>query len=302
MVVRAYMQAGAYRRALAFVAHTAGAHGENRAATALYAWLLHAGGQQQVARRLLETALATAANDPTLRGVAEQLASSWPVAADELLVPPLRLAPYAFGAPASGSVVTSATLIDAGRRALAPGSLVPSGAGREMWVRNALGNTVAATVERRLDVAGLELALLELEAPLPMPEDLVAAARPPFAGSVGYAAAFASTMNAEPAWPLLRLGFFGRSAAAVELPLLGIDIPGGSGGPAFDDAGRFVGVALPADDASQRLATVAALPEDVRSLLGALSSGGPTPRSAMDITYERALLMTLQVIVANGPP
>ena len=49
-VVRAYMQEGAYRRALAFVAHTAGAHGENRTATALYAWLLHAGGQQQVAR------------------------------------------------------------------------------------------------------------------------------------------------------------------------------------------------------------------------------------------------------------
>ena len=301
MVVRAYMQSGAYRRALAFVAHTAGAHGENRAATALYAWLLHAGGQQEVARRLLDTALAVATNDPTLHGVAEQLASSWPVAAGELLVPPLRFAPYALGAAATGSVVTSATLIDAGRRALAPGSLVPSGAGREMWVRNALGNTVAATVERRLDVAGLELVVLELAAPLPMPEDLVAAARPPFAGSVGYAVEFASTMDTEPAWPLLRLGFFGRSTAAVELPLLGIDLPGGSGGPAFDDAGRFAGVALPAVDASQRLATVAALPEDVRSLLGELSSGSPTPRSAMDITYERALLMTLQVIVANAP-
>ena len=116
-LVRAYMQAGEYRRALAFAAHAAGAHGNEPAASALYAWLLASGGQEQVARRLLDAALAASPADATLTHVAARLAEPWPVADEKLLVPPARFAPYAFGAVATGVVASSATLVG-GRRAV----------------------------------------------------------------------------------------------------------------------------------------------------------------------------------------
>lgn len=135
-----------------------------------------------------------------------------------------------------------------------------------------------------------------------MPPDLVVAERAPFAGSVGYAVEFAPTPgSAEPAWPMLRLGFLGRAPAATELPLLGINVPPGPrGGGVFDEAGRLVGIALRSPDGRDRLVPVAMLPEEVRALLGVRDPGGPRPRSAIDTVYERALRVTLQLI-APGP-
>src|SRR5262245_50357527 len=52
-LVRAYMQAGEYRRALNFAAHTAGAH-PDPAGKAIYAQLLDAGGQDAIAARLVK--------------------------------------------------------------------------------------------------------------------------------------------------------------------------------------------------------------------------------------------------------
>ncbi len=294
------MQAGEYRRALAFAAHAGGAHGNEPAASALYVWLLASGGQQQVASRLLHSALAASPEDSTLKQVAARLAEPWPIAAEPLLAPPARFAPYAFGDVASGTVVATATLGADGRRALAPGGAVPDGS-RGVWVRNGLGRTVAAKVERRFEVAGIELALLALESPLPVLAEQVAAARAPFAGSVGYAVEYAAQAGSEPAWPLLRLGFFGRSPRFEGVQQLGIDLPAGSrGGPAFDDAGRIVGVAARAPDGSDRLVTLASLPRELRPFFGAESPGGPTPRSPLDVIYERALLVSLQLLVSAG--
>src|SRR5262245_35530327 len=53
-LIRTYMQTGAYRRALAFAAHTAGAHRDAPAGAVLYAWLLHVGGQVRLAQRMLD--------------------------------------------------------------------------------------------------------------------------------------------------------------------------------------------------------------------------------------------------------
>jgi hypothetical protein len=300
-LVRAYMQGGDYRRALAFAAHAAGAHGDAPVATALYAWLLASGGQRQVAGRLLLPVLAEHADDALLTQSAARLAEAWPTADGALLRPPARFAPYAFGADAVGSMAANAMLSADGRRALAPAAVVPPD-GTKLWVRNGVGSTVEAALERRLDVAGARLALLTLRSPLPAPIDLVAAARAPFAGSVGYAVGFGPQPRAEAAWPLLTLGFFGRSGRADELPALGIDVPPGvRGGPVFDDAGRLVGMAVRALDGHDRLAPLAALPEDLLPLFGNPSLGGPAPRSALDLIYERALLLTLQVIVADKP-
>lgn len=298
-LVRTYMQAGDYRRALAFAAHAAGAHGDAPATSALYAWLLTSGGQRQVARRLLEPMLSAHADDALLVHAAARLAEPWPVADTALLGAPARFAPYAFGAAAAGRVAASAMLSADGARALAPGAAIPRDA-PELWVRNGLGAAVAATVERRLEIKGVGLAVLALHEPLPAPVDLAATARTPFAGSVGYAVEFAPQHGAEAAWPLLTLGFFGRSLREDELPVLGIDVPAGArGGAVFDDAARVVGVTVRAVDGSDRLAPVAMLPEDLRRAFGAPLQGAAAPRLPIDVIYERALRSTLQVIVAN---
>lgn len=79
-LVRAYMQTGQYRRALAFGAHTAGAHLDVIGGSALYAWLLHAGGQIAVAQRLLVEAEARMPRQPMLSRVQMQLKSGAPLA------------------------------------------------------------------------------------------------------------------------------------------------------------------------------------------------------------------------------
>ena len=49
-LIRAAMQDGQYRRALAFCAHTAGEHTDDADGGALYAWLLRIGGQERARR------------------------------------------------------------------------------------------------------------------------------------------------------------------------------------------------------------------------------------------------------------
>ena len=104
-LVRAYMQAGDYRRALSFAAHTAGAHPEDISGLGLYAWLLHLGGQPAVARQLLDQTLAqvrpSQREAPSVRLLAEvsQRLQAQQLALDgTLLQPPMRLAPMPHGA------------------------------------------------------------------------------------------------------------------------------------------------------------------------------------------------------------
>jgi hypothetical protein len=305
-VVRAYMQAGQYRQALAFGAHAAGAHPDYPGAAALYAWLLYVGGQRAVATRVLDTALFDAGEpDPMLRAVRDLVAQTWPVPDASLLVPPVRLAPYSDANLEDGSVVSSATLIDGGRRALAPARNLDdrlTQPGTALWVRNGLGRTVRASVEQRID-PGIPVLVLRLANELPEPTELVAEARPPFAGSIGYSTIYSpqaeSTM---PAWPLLQDGFFGRQTSQDTLPDLGIEIPAGPpGGPVFDAAGRLAGIAIGSDDGRDRLVPVSTLEPLLGQVFGKSSASGPTPRMALDLLYERSLLLTLQVIVERPP-
>src|SRR5262249_18478568 len=143
-----------------FAAHVSGEHSDDPAALALYAWLLNCGGQGQGARRLLGSAPAGA----IVSEGGEQLDGGGPPATEALSIPPARFAPYASGAVAEGTVVASATLIDGGRRALAPAQSVK---GTAIWVRNGLGQTTTASVERRFVAGTGEIALLRLDAPLP---------------------------------------------------------------------------------------------------------------------------------------
>jgi tetratricopeptide (TPR) repeat protein len=306
-LVRALLQQGEMRRALAFAAHAAGAHPEDPRAAALYAWLLHLGSQPQLASRVLDTAQAAAPTDEQLLDVRKRLAQPWLVPDADMLRPPARFAPYADHLPEPAAVVGTAVLFDGGTRALVPSATLANA--RAAWLRNGIGTTVRASLEKQLDASGLALSVLRLERSLPMPAELEATARAPFAGSIGYALEYATTPgSAQPAWPQMQLGFFGRAPSQASAPLLGIEMPTGPrGGPVFDVAGRFAGIAVRGPDEADRLLDSAVLESKLGAVFGAPSATPPSPRIAQDLLYERALLLALQVIVepvspASAPP
>jgi len=295
-LVRTYMQAGEYRRALAFGAHAAGAHRELPGATAVYAWLLHLGGQGVVARYRLDEALAEAPDGAVLRQAREALARPWPRPEGVLMRWPLRLAPRAQPLPASAMGVGSAVLAMDGRSALAPAGAVD--AATRLWLRNGMGQTSAAHVVERLEALGL--VRLELDTPMPPATGLSLALRAPHAGSPGSLVEFGASDDAAPAWPQLRQGFFARAVAPPAVSrALGIAAPTGPrGGPVFDAAGRFAGVAMPGADGIDRLVPASA----VAAALGFEVPVGPAATAAalpLDAVYELALRNTLQLIAEH---
>ncbi|MBA2412966.1 MAG: hypothetical protein H0V63_09095 [Burkholderiaceae bacterium] len=159
-LVRAYMQGGEYRRALAFVAHTAQAHREVAGAAALYAWLLYSGGQSVNATQILGDAASLFPRDTLLAEARRQLDSRAPIATGALLKLPARMAPFGpmAGSPSASRVASTGVLIDRGKRALIP--LAAVGKATTVWVRDGLGRSSRAAVERR--VAASDLALVRL--------------------------------------------------------------------------------------------------------------------------------------------
>lgn len=306
-LVRAYMQGGQYRRALAFGAHTAGAHLDETGGVALYAWLLHAGGQGVIAQRLLTQAQGSSPNNTLLAQVQARLKSGAPLATGKLLALPIRLAPYgsSLGLPPSARVLGSGLLVASGRQALVPLALLPRSG--KFWLRNGLGQLSRGTLQKRLPAIGL--AWVRLESALPAPEDFWIAADA-FPGSVGYAVEYIASRDSTPAWPMLRTGFLGAALGDGGERLLGIDMPAGPrGGPVFDAAGRLTGLALPARVAKtgksptqDRLIPVSALQSQLKSsgqgttMLGSPPPADLPPRAALDRIYETSLKATVQLI------
>jgi hypothetical protein len=267
-IVRTQMQAGDYRQALAFAAHTAGAHRESPEGVLLYAQLLELGGQSAPAQQLRV-------------GVADVGDRHW--------------APYPSGesVPPAARRVGSALLLPDGRRAIAPrGALRPA---PSVWLRNGLGRTVRAEVEA--GDAPSELVLLDLVEPLDVPPTWRRAAREAFAGSAGHVIGVPPAATPEPAWPQLSLGFIGAQTQDGRDRRLGVEVPAGtSGAPVFDVAGRVVGITLPpAADGQPRLAGIGA----IEALAGPLPVivAAPAERLPLDELYERAMRTSLQLLV-----
>jgi len=310
-LVRAYMQAGQYRRALAFGAHAAGAHRRDwPAGTALYVWLLQVGGQGVVARRVMDETLALAPEDAALRSASRQLSLPWPAPDAVLRQTPLRTAPYGWGEspPADSEVVGSAVLLDDGVSAVVPAAALGQAplANGQVWLRNGLGQTVSAQVQTRDTQLGL--VTLRLDRPLPRP-GLAAAHREPYAGSPGYMVEYAPARTASAAWPLLRQGFFARWTNDAGLRRLGLDAPAGPrGGPVFNAAGELVGIAVAGADGTDRLvpaSVLTTLAAEPLAPVGAAASHrsavepGVVQRAGnadVDAIYEKSLKITLQVI------
>ncbi|MES2944759.1 MAG: hypothetical protein V4772_17975 [Pseudomonadota bacterium] len=305
-LVRAYMQGGEYRRALAFGAHTAGAHLDVVGGSALYAWLLHMGGQPAIAQRLLTEAQTRVPGNALLKDVQTQLRSATPLASPEVLVLPTRLAPYSSAPklPAHARVAGSGLLLQDGKEALAALSQLP--ASGSIWVRNGLGQMSKATIKKRLPKLGV--ALLGLNKPLPAPGNIEVQTTPAFPGSVGFTVEYVATSHALPAWPILRSGFFGSFLTNGTDRKLGIDMPPGArGGPVFDGTGHLAGMAVQGKPGDGDLLIGSGLlnealqnPRAVRakSSLGQLVPAAAVPRASADMIYETSLRLTLQIITA----
>ena len=327
-LVRSYMQAGEYRRALAFGAHTAGAHLDVVGGTALYAWLLHSGGQHAAAARLLDEAVARLPDNAFIKNVQQQLTTGSLVPDKDMLTLPTRLAPYAStnGLPASAQAISSAVLLPATEPGLGAFALMPlkmltlkqigsSGQSNQaLWLRNGLGQSSRASIEKLLP--GVGVAVLRLLTPLPLPDGLPVAAADPFPGSVGYTVEYPiapASQSLAAAWPQLHMGFVGGMAAPndplSEARALGISLRAGPrGGGLFNAAGQFAGLALPAENGRpDSLVTI----DQLRSALGSDAAlfGLEKPASAADAVsapppaaisadriYEASLKNTLQVI------
>lgn len=298
-LVRTYMQLGQYRRALAFCAHTAGVHRDVVAAAALYVWLLHIGGQHGVAAQRLAEAEKSYPSEPVLAAVRTATSSAWPVALGLLRTAPWRMAPYAVASgphvPAGARVVGTATLLPDGRHALAPVQALAPGSA-SCWLRSGLGQSAAAQRAGNLPELGLQL--LALDTPLASGTAIALAARDPFAGQPGYTAEFSPADDAEPAWPLQRLGFLGAVGREPGTRRLGLDLPPGPrGGPVLDSTGQWVGVAVPSTPLSPAPGMVQA--SELRAALGDRLGppAAPSSRVAPDLAYEQGMRLALQLMV-----
>ena len=304
-LVRASMQAGNYRHALAFCAHTAVAHLDSAAAGGLYAWLLRAGGQGAAARRVLDAAGAHAAQDPVVMATRQAFEAASFQTSAVLLELPHRMAPHALmqgaqAAPPTGArMVGGGALIDGGRRALVPSAAI-EGAGR-LWVRNGLGQTTQATRDAAPDhLQAQGLALLLLAEPLAA-EGITFAPRDAFAGSPGVVVGYELAANATPAWPALHQGFLGAFDGHAGLRQLGIDLPAKSSGGAvvFDAAGRLAGITLPGSAGATAMLPVSMFCDLGRAPCGPAGPAQPPASAArmpVDETYERGLKAALQVL------
>lgn len=312
-LVRAYMQAGQYRRALAFCAHVAGAHLESGPAGGLYAWLLRAGGQGEFADRVLRETLGRLPQDPVALEVRQAFASSAPVATALLLRAPQRMAPQPLPAgdvpPIANAarVVSGGVLIGNGTMALVPSAALRPDTAKAIWVRDGLGRTTRAHADATQPLAPFAVTVLRLDPPLPGEGLPTLAPREPFAGSAGFAFEYPAQADATPAWPWLSQGFFGTMQNGDAPRKLGIGVAGVThGGPVLDAAGRLAGTVLPGrgDEPAMLSASrwVDALPGS-GNVAGPASApqgsaiarpGGAIPS---DEAYESGLRSALQVIV-----
>lgn len=273
------LQRGNFRQALAFAAHAAAAHRDEPATRQLHLWLLTVSGQGDYVRRRLEP------SDEALTRWLDGLQVAAPLPGD--LPAPW---PHGIEVPATSRPVATGLLLEGGHLALVPLQAM-QGAGA-LWLRNGLGRAsraLPAVADPGLAAAGL--ALLTVEPPMPVTASLSRAPRPPFAGSPAMRLGSLRADSAAPGWPLLQLGFLGRTGRDDRQDL---GWPAGatlSGGPVFDTAGRLVGLALPGREGMERL-----LPANVLAPLQALPVSTDARPRTPDEVYEASLPYVAQLL------
>jgi len=307
-LIRAAMQDGQYRRALALCAHTAGEHTDEADGGALYAWLLRIGGQADLAARTLADTRAHAPGDPVAAAVARAFATPSPLASGVLLESGHRMAPWPAMVddrspppPSTARFASNAVLVDDGSAALLPLSALPALAGARLWVRNGLGQTTAATLDAAdASMASHGLARLVLRTRLAAAASRPSSDRAPFAGSPGHAMAFGT--GAAPAWPSLAQGFLGSLVGDSDVRRLGFEATAGAA--VLDSRGALVGVVTAAHDGDARWVPLSALKGPATAVPAPSAAPARTGLAllAPDEIYEAGLRRALQVLADDAAP
>ena len=299
--VRAMLQQGEYRRALAFCAHVAGAHLDAPEAAVLYAWLLRVGGHWRESEGVLAAATRRSPAHPVVQQAARALSMPLPAASGALLDTPHRLAPAASDI-AAGRVVSSGVLFDDGSRALIPALATALAPGSRLWVRNGLGQAREAMIDGAASPSDGRVLILRLAEPLPSDRMGSSDGRAPFAGSPAFVAEYAEGDSQAPAWPWLRSGFLGSPQRDGKSSRLGVEVAAQRlGGPVFDASGQVAGIALRAVDGQAQLLPTSNWPrfattKTATTAAAVETSAAGRPPLAGDEIYERALRRALQVI------
>jgi hypothetical protein len=122
----------------------------------------------------------------------------------------------------------------------------------------------------------------------------------PFAGGPNYLVEFIESEGAEPAWPQLRQGFFGRFADPLKPRALGIAVPSGRhGGAVLDRQGQLAGVAIQAADGTAQMLSAAVMAQRWPALVAGERTSISTGTVALEALYEAALTRVVQVLVGQ---
>lgn len=294
-LVRTFMQAGQYRRAVNFAAHTSGVHAGDPAGVGLYGWLLHLGGQRAAAERLLSEASIRLPGQRFLGEVNTAVRTHAAFSEQDQAPAMVRLYPYTESGAAlrKTMVAGTAVLIDQGRHAIVPTRILANAG--TVWLRNGMGQARKASVKKRIKANGL--ALLALQEPLPLAQGPLLAASDPFPGSVGYVAEYAPSAKPTPAWPVLHVGFLGMPMDNSPGRALGVDMPPGPrGGAVFDSMGRLAGIAVSGAGGPDQVVLISRMREHLKKWLPASTAPVNAPKPSADQIYETALQTTLQVL------
>jgi hypothetical protein len=320
--VRALLQSGEYRLALATAYRLVGEHGQLHTdvpqrtgrhmgaldTQALLAWLMFIGGQQQAAHKQLDGLLGKYPDSPALRDVRARMRA---VAGERVYARPsdlaLRLDPYVYGAPLTpdaGQLHARASgVILADGRIMTSISALPAGM-NTLWVRNGLGQIRSASLEHIDQASGL-VVLRPAEPFSAVPGVRVDPQMRVFPGSPCYVVEFPLPGMEQPSWPVLWAGFLGRAnPQSGHIDLL-LDLPAGSrGGAAFDSYGRLLGFVPPSDRLSAGLGKKTDRIVPVTAMSALLSSGNeaaggtadPAQRLTMETVYELAMSAMVTVL------
>ena len=302
-IVRSHMQAGAYRTALAFCAHAAGAHPEFAAGGALYAVLLHIGGQREVALQIITKSLQLHNDNPVLLAAKHIISTQDPQFDPILLKTPWRAAPYAIGVnvPPEAKHIGTGLLMPNGEHAIIPS--FANGSGHSILVRNGIGQTSVAQIVSN----SASLTLVKLVNAMPKLPAPIFANREPIAGSPSRLVHYTEQASREAAWPILRSSFFRvLPQNETQRPLGFLISPQHVGGPVFDQFGQICGLAIRDRDGVDRLLPLSEITIHLEQPTGIFTSAIQTnaaineTKVANDLLYERSLLCALQVFGDAG--
>ncbi|HAJ71186.1 MAG TPA: hypothetical protein DCO68_03820, partial [Methylophilaceae bacterium] len=289
-LILTHMQNGEYTHALSAAAHTQAEHVDIADTCLLYAWLLSIGGQTTFANTLLQENFARFPEHQSLKTMqsllqggtwnAAQLPKSEIAKFQPELVNPEKNYLHA-------SIIGSATLLDT-THAVMPYTLLNT---KKIWLRNGLGITVAAGIEKTFPAQNI--ALLKLASPIAIVKPLNQADAPPKLGTLAYIVGYVTTNQADQAyWPILKTDIIGMPNTAQHWKLHVRQFH--SGTPVWNGSGALIGITVKSDNGSTEILPIQHIASAID--LNTESANHSQAHVSMQDIYEQALSTSLQVI------